>query len=95
MGYNTNADRLLDRVNKALRVGACGAILINDTAAKTGKFSAITAVGTADVVLDATTASDITDFDVDVTIPKGVTIFGNFTSIVVNSGVAIAYKSCD
>lgn len=94
MGYNTNADRLLDRVNKALRVGACGAILIDDTSTHTGKFSAITVVGTADAVLTTNTASDIEDF-AQLTVPKGVTIFGNFSAVDLQSGAVIAYKSCD
>ena len=37
-------------------------------------------VGTADAVLTTSTASDIEDF-AQLTIPKGVTIFGNFTAV--------------
>ena len=93
--YNTNSDRLLNRIKKSVGVGGCGAIYIDDQATHTGNFSAITAVGTADAVLaNATSVSDIADFDADITIPKGVTIFGNFTTIDLTSGKVIAYNTC-
>tara|TARA_B100001057_G_C22519317_1_gene821192 strand:- start:147 stop:440 length:294 start_codon:yes stop_codon:yes gene_type:complete len=93
--YNTKSDRLLNRIKKSVGVGGCGAIYIDDTDTKTGSFSAITAVGTADAVLaHATSASDITGFDANITIPKGVTIFGNFTAIDLVSGAVIAYNTC-
>ena len=94
MAYNTNADRLLHRIRKSVGIGGCGGILIDDTATHSGKFSAIQAIGTTDAVLSTDTASDITDF-AQVTIPKGVTIFGSFTAVDLVSGKVIAYRSCE
>ena len=93
MAYNTNTDRLLHLISRASRVGACGAILIDDTSTHTGTFSAVQAIGTTDAVLSTDTASDITDF-AQVTIPKGVTIFGNFTAVDLVSGKVIASNTC-
>jgi hypothetical protein len=93
MGYYTNEERLLKKVSDAVRVGACGAILIDDTSTHSGTFSAVQAIGTADAVLSTDTVSDITDF-AQVTIPKGVTIFGNFTAVDLVSGKVLAYKTC-
>lgn len=93
MGYNTNEERLLNRVSNAVRVGACGAILIDDTSTHTGTFSAVQAVGTTDAVLSTSTVSDIKDF-AQITIPKGVTVFGNFTAVDLVSGKVIAYNTC-
>jgi len=94
MGYNTTGDRLLNSIKAAVRVGVCGAILIDDTATHTGKFSAVQAVGTTDAVLSTNTSCDITDF-AQITIPKGVTIFGNFSAVDLVSGKVIAYNTCD
>ena len=94
MAYNTNADRLLHRIRKSVGIGGCGGILIDDTATHSGKFSAIQAIGTTDAVLSTSTASDITDF-AQVTIPKGVIIFGSFTAVDLVSGKVIAYRSCE
>ena len=91
--YNTNSDRLLNRIKKSVGVGGCGAIYIDDDGTHTGNFSAITAVGTADAVLSTSTVSDIADF-AELTIPKGVTIFGNFTAVDLTSGKVIAYNTC-
>jgi hypothetical protein len=35
-----------------------------------------------------------TDFNVDITIPKGSVIYGHFNCVSLVSGVIIAYKSC-
>ena len=93
MAYNTNADRLLHRIRKSVGIGGCGGTLIDDTATHTGAFSAIQAIGTTDAVLTTNTLSDIQDF-AQVTIPKGVTIFGNFTAVDLSSGKVIAYNTC-
>ena len=75
-------------------LGGHGSKLIDDTAVHTGDFMAITALldSTVDVSecpLIANTIEDAADF----VIPKGVTIFGNFTQIAVAAGGSIlAYK---
>ena len=93
MAYNTNSDRLLNRIKKSVGIGGCGGILIDDTSTHTGTFSAVQAVGTADAVLSTNTVSDISDF-AQITIPKGVTVFGNFTAVDLVSGKVIAYRTC-
>ena len=68
------------------------AILIDDTVAHTGPYFAITCIGTVAAVVDVSECDmsfidDVADF----TIPIGVTIYGTFTSIELDSGVVIAY----
>ena len=75
-------------------LGGHGSKLIDDDSVHTGDFMAITALldSTVDVSecpLIANTIEDAADF----VIPKGVTIFGNFTQIAVAAGGSIlAYK---
>ena len=71
-------------------LGQAGCILIDDTDAHTGVFVAITALEDAVVDVsecDMTYIEDVVDF----TIPLGVTIFGRFASIELDSGKVIAY----
>ena len=70
-----------------------GGVLINDTAAHTeGTFMSIQAVGDAAAVISSSgTTSNITDFDPDITISAGQTIYGTFESITLASGAVIAY----
>ena len=82
-------------------LGQAGCILIDDQNAQTGPFAAITAI--TDAVID-TSECDITFMehrdssgDADalpatITIPKGVTIYGRYTSIELDSGSVIAYR---
>ena len=74
-------------------LGQSGSILIDDTAQHTGPFVAITAL--ADAVVDVSDCTDIAntmDDAADFTIPKGVTIFGNFSVFSLDSGgPVIAY----
>ena len=78
----------------SLSLGQAGSILIDDTAQHTGKFIAITALEDA-----AVDESDCTDIDktmtdaADFTIPKGVTIYGNFSVFSLASGKVLAYYS--
>ena len=97
MANNSTGARLLNRIDKTGQsaLGQCGAILINDTAAHAGDFIAITAITDTVTLANATTASNYEDFDADIVLAKGVTIFGQFSSItLVGSGVCIAYKEC-
>ena len=75
-----------------LAFGQVGSILIDDTDAHTGPYCAITAL--TDAVVD-TSECDMSWIDdvADFTIPKGVTIYGLFESIELDSGTIIAYKA--
>jgi uncharacterized protein YcgI (DUF1989 family) len=73
-------------------LGQVGCILIDDTDEHTGPYIAITALEDAVVDVsecDMSWIDDVADF----TIPKGVTIFGYFASIELDSGKVIAYKA--
>lgn len=79
--------------------GENGATYINDTAdvsppASSNHFIAITAL--TETVLDQSdmagaNETNWVDFDVDVTIPAGVTVYGRFTVISLVSGTCLAY----
>jgi len=71
-------------------LGQAGVILIDDTDAHTGPFVAIQAL--EDSVIDVSECDmswieDVADF----TIPAGLTIYGKFTSIELDSGKVLAY----
>jgi len=71
-------------------LGQAGVILIDDTAAHTGPFVAIQALEDAAVDIsecDMSWIEDVADF----TIPAGLTIYGKFTSIELDSGKVLAY----
>ena len=76
-------------------LGLNGGAYLNDTAVHTGNWFAIQA--TEDTVIQAQ-ASNITNLDnicqpVDnVTLSAGMVLYGNFTSIDLTSGAAIAYN---
>ena len=71
-------------------LGQAGVILIDDLVEHTGPFVAITALSDAVVDISQCDMSYITDV-ADFTIPKGVTIFGTFASIELDSGTILAY----
>jgi len=80
-------------------LGQAGSVLIDDTAQHTGPFVAITAI--TDAVIDATDCTDIansmvdggaTTMTTDFTIPKGVTIYGEFSVFSLGSGTVLAYR---
>tara|TARA_R100000234_G_scaffold119801_1_gene103829 strand:- start:1626 stop:1910 length:285 start_codon:yes stop_codon:yes gene_type:complete len=93
MTIRTEQEALLNDVKKntgsALQPRA--AILIDDTVEHTGPYFAITALEDAVVDVSECDMSFITDV-ADFTIPKGVTIYGNFQSIELDSGKVIAYS---
>ena len=71
-------------------LGQAGLILIDDTNEHTGPFVAIQAL--EDSVVDVSECDmswieDVADF----TIPAGLTIYGRFTSIELDSGKVLAY----
>ena len=94
MTIRTEQDALLDGVkrNTGSAIQPSAAILIDDLVEHTGPFFAITCIGTSPAVVDVDQCdmSFITDV-ADFTIPLGVTIYGNFASIELDSGAVIAY----
>ena len=74
-----------------IALGQAGVIMIDDTDAHTGPFVAITAITDAVVDVSECDMSFIEDV-ADFTIPKGVTIYGQFTSIELDSGTVFAYR---
>ena len=93
MAIRTEQDALLNAVknNTGSAIRPSAAILIDDTAEHTGPYFAITALADAVVDISECDMSFITDV-ADFTIPTGVTIYGNFTSIELDSGTVIAYS---
>ena len=93
MAIRTEQDALLDGIksNTGSALSPRAAILIDDTDAHTGPYFAITALEDAAVDVSECDMSFITDV-ADFTIPKGCTIYGNFTSIELDSGKVIAYS---
>jgi hypothetical protein len=93
MAIRTEQDALLNAVknNTGAAITPRAAILIDDTVEHTGPYFAITALTDAVVDVDQCDMSFITDV-ADFTIPKGVTIYGAFTSIELDSGTVIAYS---
>lgn len=82
-------------VQEALNIGLgqAGSVYLDaDGTQANGTFNAITMVDdtTFDVLTDATRSGDDPLGD---TFPKGLTIFGSFTAISVDSGKCIAYKA--
>ena len=94
MAIRTEQDQLLNDVktNTGHAISPTSAILIDDTVEHTGPYFAITCVGTVPAVVDVSECdmSFITDV-ANFTIPLGVTIYGTFASIELDSGVVIAY----
>ena len=93
MVLRTERDQVLSGIknNTAAAIQPGGAILIDDTVEHTGPYFAITALEDAVVDISECDMSFITDV-ADFTIPKGLTIYGNFASIELDSGKVIAYS---
>jgi hypothetical protein len=94
---NTTLERLLKSLKDYTQnsLGGCGVLMIDDTDEHTGPFTALTAIGTADAVIDTSECTtNIEDAAATITIPEGATIFGNFTSIELDSGAILAYRKC-
>tara|TARA_R100001530_G_C4298681_1_gene149882 strand:+ start:650 stop:928 length:279 start_codon:yes stop_codon:yes gene_type:complete len=82
---------VVEAQNAAL--GQAGSILIDDTSQHTGKFVAITAITDAAVdVSDCTDIANTMEDAADFTLPKGVTIYGEFAVFSLASGSVIAYR---
>ena len=101
MAIRTEQDGLLNdiKTNTNLSIQPSNADFIIDTNEHIGPYFAITVIDTADAVIDVSeckmsflgnvSANTGTN---DITIPKGVTIYGDFASIELDSGAVIAYK---
>tara|TARA_R100001198_G_scaffold94765_1_gene78836 strand:- start:462 stop:800 length:339 start_codon:yes stop_codon:yes gene_type:complete len=101
MAYNTNQDILLDSIDnntsEALAPGST--TLLTGTKAFTGPFFAITAL--TDAVVDVSECNmNIKESNgsgamqattTNITIPKGVTLYGTFATVELDSGTAIGY----
>ena len=94
---NTTEEILLKAIKDLTKnsLGQCGVLMIDDTVEHTGPFVALTAIGTADAVIDTSECTtNIEDAAATITIPEGATIFGNFASIELDSGAILAYRKC-
>ena len=89
MATSVHKYTVVEAQNAAL--GQAGCILIDDLIEHTGPFVAITAITDAEVDVSECDMSFIEDV-ADFTIPKGVTIYGQFTSIELDTGSVIAYR---
>ena len=86
-----------DGVNNSLTPGTT--VHINDQKKHTGPFFAITSLADAVVdvseceigIVESDGSGAIQAIATDLTIPKGVTMYGNFHSIELDSGTVIAY----
>ena len=93
LGQNTGKGMYQYTVSEAQNagLGQAGVILIDDTNAQSGPFVAITAITDAAVDISECDMSFIEDV-ADFTLPKGVTIYGQFASIELDSGTVFAYR---
>jgi hypothetical protein len=92
MGPRTTQEQILDaiRANTSAAISPPREILISDTTEHVGPFRSIVAFQDAAVDVsecDMTFIEDVVDF----TIPQGVTIFGTYASIALDSGQVLAY----
>ena len=89
------AIRSIAKTDVSSSIGGCGSIYIDSTGTHTAPYSAIMAVdGRSAVVSHLGSTSDIEDFDQDITLASGQTLYGDFTRITLTSGKVIAYKKC-
>lgn len=101
MDIRTTTERLIDRTNKNLehQTGDVVTVHIDDTVQHNGPFFALTALAEAVVdVSECTTniienggSGNTQNIATNFTIPAGVTIYGNFRSIELDSGTVLAY----
>jgi hypothetical protein len=101
MAYNTNQDILLDSIDnntsEALAPGST--TLLTGTKAFTGPFFAITAMEKSEIdvsecntnVVESDGSGAIQAITTNIVMPMGVTIYGNFTSIELETGIVMAY----
>tara|TARA_R100000005_G_C4923667_1_gene155783 strand:+ start:352 stop:696 length:345 start_codon:yes stop_codon:yes gene_type:complete len=102
MDIRNTTEKLIDKTNQHLenQLGDTGTTVhINDTVAHRGPFFAITALEAAVVDASECTTNIIENggsgntqaLATNFTIPAGVTIYGNFLTVELDSGVVLAY----
>ena len=93
---NTKEELLLKDLKKLdmNSLGQCGSIIIDDTVEHTGPFVAVTALAEAVIDTSECDLGSLEDQPDTITIPAGITIFGLFESIELDSGTIIAYRRC-
>jgi len=89
MTIRTEQGALLDAIknNTGSAIRPNTVILIDDTEEHTGPFFCITAL--ADSVIDHSACTTNIIDGADFTLPKGVTIFGEFSSIALTAGGSV------
>ena len=94
MAIRTEQDVLLDgvRKNTGIAISPRAADLIAGTDETTGPYFAITALEDAVVDVSECDMSFLGGGTNNFTIPKGLTLYGNYASIELDSGTVIAYK---
>ena len=83
-------NRLTVQEAQNAQLGQGGSVFIDDTAEHTGPFVAFIAI--TEAVLDVSACTTNIDDAADFTIEKGWTIYGQFTSLSIDSGTILAYK---
>ena len=101
MDIRNTTEKLIDKTNRNLehQLGDVVVVHINDTVQHAGPFFALTALEAAVVDVSECTTNIIENggsgntqaIATNFTIPIGVTIYGNFRSIELDSGVVLAY----
>lgn len=83
------------RKNDTLEQGSAGGNFINDTTATTGSFGGLLVI--SDTVINSITGDgsikNLSDIEDSETLPAGIYIPMNFTSITLTSGSVIAYTT--
>ena len=90
------SDNILRSILERSQIGGCGTVMIDGDAAQneiTGPFAAVQALSEA-VIDTSECTTGIESAAATITIPTGVTIFGHFTSIELDSGKVLCYKAC-
>lgn len=90
MSINTTTDRILDKSRQGIdeSLGKCGAQMLG-TSEVTGKFRAIQFISETAI----TTAGTLTLSGK--TIPAGIVLYGEFTSVIADAGDSvIVYNAC-
>ena len=78
--------------NNALSFSSVGSKVLEDGESTTGKFGAVQCITATEFT--ALTAANIEDGDllIGYTIPAGTVLYGEFTTVQVNTGLAICHK---
>jgi hypothetical protein len=87
------SERHIKEISKRSQIGRCGVVMLATAASEiTGPFVAVQAL--AEAVIDVSECTTNIESASNITIPAGVTIFGNFDSIELDSGTVLMYRPC-